>query len=164
MDELESIDHTAIFVSQVSVVVLNLLAFVLDQPWLAVLVTIFMLLGALLDTPGFGWVYRLALRPLGLARPHVLADYPEPHRFSQGFGATVMVAGSLGLFLQASLFGWTLVGLVAALAALNAFGGFCLGCFVYYWLGRLGLPGFTRRPPAGTFPGRRPGGALADEH
>jgi hypothetical protein len=49
-----------------------------------------------------------------------------------------------------------LVWLVAALAALNAFGGFCVGCAIYYWLGKLHMPGFTKAPPAGTFPGMRP--------
>ena len=61
-------------------------------------------------------------------------------------------AGLLG----ASGLGWGLVWLVAALAALNAFGGFCVGCAVYYWLNRLQIPGFRKAPPAGTFPGMRP--------
>ena len=43
-----------------------------------------------------------------------------------------------------------------ALAALNLFAGFCVGCAVYYWLQKLGLPGFTRQPPAGIVPGMRP--------
>ena len=34
--------------------------------------------------------------------------------------------------------------------------GFCAGCAVYYWLGKLRLPGFVKDPPPGTFPGMRP--------
>jgi hypothetical protein len=45
---------------------------------------------------------------------------------------------------------------VVALAALNAFGGFCVGCAVYYWLARLNVPGFAKTPPAGIFPGTKP--------
>ena len=58
---------------------------------------------------------------------------------------------------------WTSVGLpvdvlvvVVALAALNAFGGFCVGCAMYYWLGILKVPGFTKTPPGGITPGMKP--------
>ena len=39
-----------------------------------------------------------------------------------------------------------LAWLVIGLAALNLFVGFCAGCFVYYRLNRLGVPGFTQSP------------------
>jgi hypothetical protein len=29
-----------------------------------------------------------------------------------------------------------------ALAALNLFAGICVGCLMYYWFNRLGVPGF----------------------
>ena len=38
----------------------------------------------------------------------------------------------------------------------SLFVGFCAGCAVYYWLGKLHLPGFVKTPPPGTFPGMRP--------
>lgn len=164
MNDLKKIDHSTLAVSQVTIVLLNIMAFILNLPWLAGLVTAVMLIGTLLAAPGFGFVYRLFLRPLRIVKPHILLDIPEPHRFAQGFGGTVMLAGTLCLFLGAPATGWALVWVVAILAALNAFGGFCVGCFVYYWLGRVGLPGFGKRPPAGTFPGKRPSGALTDEH
>ncbi|MCA9974174.1 MAG: DUF4395 family protein, partial [Anaerolineales bacterium] len=47
-----------------------------------------------------------------------------------------------------TIIGWTLAWVVVGLAALNLFLGFCAGCFVYYQLTRLGVPGFTRRPIA----------------
>jgi hypothetical protein len=67
-----------------------------------------------------------------------------------------MAAGSISLFLGATALGWILVWIVIALAALNAFGGFCVGCAMYYWLARLNVPGFTKTPPAGIFPGMKP--------
>jgi hypothetical protein len=151
------VDHSALKVSQVTIIVLNVLAFVLDAPWLAAIVTAFMLVGTWIGVPGFGFIYRSVLKPAGLVKPQVIDDHAEPHRFAQGFGATVMLVGTLALYLGLSSLGWGLVWLVAALAALNAFGGFCAGCFVYYWLARLHVPGFSKNPPDGAFPGMRPG-------
>jgi hypothetical protein len=94
----------------------------------------------------FQWIYRSILKPAGLVKPDVIEDNPEPHRFAQGFGGTVLAAGVIALFLGQSLLGWALVWLVIALAALNLFLGFCAGCFVYYQLNRLGVPGFRYSP------------------
>jgi hypothetical protein len=153
---LKPVDHTAMKVNQIVIIVLNIVAFVLNLPWLAAIVTAFMLVGTILGLPGFVFIYRYILKPAKLAKPEVLQDNPEPHRFAQGFGGVVMLAGTLALFAGASVLGWGLVWLVVALAALNAFGGFCAGCFVYYWLARLHVPGFAKVPPAGVFPGLKP--------
>jgi hypothetical protein len=116
-----------------------------------------MLLGSLvLRKPGFFWLYRYLLRPLDLVEPAVVPDHPEPHLFAQGFGGTVLLASVLFLGIGLPVPGWALSWLVIALAGLNLFGGFCMGCFVYYWLNRLQVPGFHRRPPEGTSPGFRP--------
>jgi hypothetical protein len=152
----QKIDHSALKTSQVTIILLNILAFVLNMPWLAALVALVMLLGTLFKVPGFGFIYKYVLKPLGWVKPHVLLDNNAPHRFAQAFGGTVMLAGSLALYFGLATLGWGLVWMVAALAALNAFGGFCVGCAVYYWLGRLHMPGFTQMPPAGTIPGMRP--------
>lgn len=158
MSALQKIDHSAMIVSQMTIVLLNIIAFVLDMRWLVALVAAVMLLGTLLGKPGFGFLYHLLLRPLGLVRPHILDDHPQPHRFAQGVGGTFMLFATLALFLGSPVLGWGLTWLVAILAALNAFGGFCLGCFLYYWLARLRVPGFTQTPPPGTLPGMRPRG------
>jgi hypothetical protein len=154
---LGKVDHSALRTNQAFIVAFCILAFVLNLPWLAGLVAVVMLLGTVMKVPGFGFIYRYALRPLGLVKPDVLLDNPEPHRFAQGLGAVFMIAGSLALFLNVPLLGWGLVWLVAALAALNLFAGFCAGCLVYYWLNRLRVPGFYKAPPQGTIPGMRPG-------
>jgi hypothetical protein len=153
---LKPVDHTAMKVNQIVIIVLNIVAFVLNLPWLAAIVTAFMLVGTILSLPGFVFIYRYILKPAKLAKPEVLQDNPEPHRFAQGFGGVVMLIGTLALFAGSSVLGWGLVWLVVALAALNAFGGFCAGCFVYYWLARLRVPGFAKIPPAGVFPGLKP--------
>jgi len=153
---LKKIDHSVMKVNQVTIVGLSVLAYILNLPWLAGIVAGVMLLGTLLGVPGFGFIYRYGLKPAGLMKPHVLLDNPEPHRFAQGFGSGVMLAGTAALYLGTPALGWGLVWLVAALAALNAFAGFCVGCFFYYWLTRLHVPGFTKQPPAGTLPGMQP--------
>ena len=153
---LQRVDHSALKVNQSFIIGLNILAFILNLPWLALIVTLAMAIGTALKVPGFGFVYKYALKPRGWVKPDVIADNPEPHRFAQGFGAVVMSAGVSALFAGASPLGWGLVWLVIALAALNLFAGFCAGCAVYYWLNRLNVPGFVKAPPTGTFPGMRP--------
>jgi hypothetical protein len=153
---LQKIDHSAMKASQITIILLNVIAFVLNWPWLAAFVGIVMFLGVALKVPGFVYVYRYALKPLGVLKPEVLEDNPEPHRFSQLLGGIFMAGGSIALFLGSAILGWSLVWIVIALAALNAFGGFCVGCAVYYWLARLNVPGFRKSPPPDTIPGMRP--------
>ena len=153
---LQRVDHSALKVNQSFIIGLNILAFILNLPWLALIVTLAMAIGTVLKAPGFGFVYKYALKPRGWVKPDVIADNPEPHRFAQGFGAVVMAAGVSAMYAGAAPLGWGLVWLVIALAALNLFAGFCAGCAVYYWLNRLNVPGFVKAPPTGTFPGMRP--------
>jgi membrane protein DedA with SNARE-associated domain len=49
------------------------------------------------------------------------------------------VLSTAALLLGLPLLGWALAGIVVALAAINLFLGFCLGCFIYYQLGRRGV-------------------------
>ena len=153
--ELTKVDHTAIKTNQAVIIILNIIAFILNAPWLAGIVALVMIIGTLLKSPGFEIVYRI-LRSARLAKPDMLLDNPEPHRFAQGFGGGVMLAGTAALYAGVPVLGWGLVWMVAALAAFNLFGGFCVGCAVYYWLNRLSMPGFAKSPPEDTFPGMRP--------
>jgi hypothetical protein len=152
---LKPVDHNAIMANQIIIILLNILAYIFNLRWLITANAAIMLLGALFGVPGFLLVINYILRPLKIVKTYLILDHPEPHRFAQGFGGTVLMIGSICLFLEASLAGWILVWLVIGLAAINAFGGFCLGCFVYYWLSRLHLPGFSKEPPENTFPGLR---------
>jgi hypothetical protein len=155
---LQKIDHSALKSNQLTLILLSLLAFIFNIPWLTAGVGAVLLVGTLLGKPGFLPVYRYGLVPLGLLKPEIHDDNPEPHRFAQGLGGVFMLLGSLAVYLGAGYLGWSLVWMVIALAALNVFAGFCAGCFLYYWLARLGLPGFYRQPPENAFPGTRPKG------
>ena len=158
---LQKVDHSALKTNQLFIIFLNILAFVFNQPVLVAFVAVVLAIGAVLKTPGFGIVYKSILKPRGWMKPDVLDDNPEPHRFSQIVGLSFLAAGSIALFLGSAGLGWTLVWIVIALASLNAFGGFCVGCAVYYWLARFNVPGFGKQPPAGTIPGAKPKAGVA---
>ncbi|MEZ4645926.1 MAG: DUF4395 domain-containing protein [Chloroflexota bacterium] len=144
-----NVDQTALKVNQAFIIGLLLLAFVLDAVWLVALVGVVMLLGTAVPSLAlFKRIYQHLLRPIGLAKPHIIVDNPEPHRFAQGFGGVVVALAVMSLLAGQIIIGWTLAWVVIGLAALNLFLGFCAGCFVYYQLTRLGVPGFTRRPIA----------------
>jgi len=158
-NSLISVDHTALKANQLTIIVLNLSAFILNIPWIAALVAVVMLGGTMVGKPGFLPVYNWILIPSGWAKPKVIQDNPEPHRFAQGLGGIFMIIASILLWAGIPFLGWVLVWLVTGLAALNAFGGFCVGCFIYYWFARINAPGFAKQPPEGTFPGMQPKGA-----
>lgn len=153
---LKPVDHNALKVNQIVIISLNVLAFILQQPWLAGVVAVAMLIGTIMGKPGFVLIYRHLALPFNWIKPEIIPDNPEPHRFSQGLGGVFMLAGTVALFFGRDILGWILVWMVAGLAALNAFGGFCVGCFIYYWLGRFGLFGFIKEPPVGVAPGFKP--------
>ena len=155
-DPIRKVDHSALRVNQASIITLLIVAFVLNVPWLAAVVSAIMLVGTALGGPGFKWIYAGLLKPRGIVKPDVIEDNPQPHVFAQGMGGTVLLLALAGFVLGSSVAGWALTWLVVALAALNLFVGVCAGCFVYYWLVRLHLPGFGVQPPQGTFPGMRP--------
>lgn len=160
---LLKVDHSALKANQVTIILLNILAFILNLPILVAFVAAIMGIGVLLEVPGFILLYRYFYKPLGILKPDVLDDNPEPHRFAQFLGFLFLTAGSIALYFGLSYLGWGLVWLVVALAALNAFGGFCVGCAVYYWLSRLHIPGFSKTPPAGIFPGMKPKASSAHD-
>jgi len=148
MDTLtRKVDQSALKVNQAFIIALLILAFVLNAAWLVAFVAAVMLLGTAVPALAlFKGVYSRVLKPAGLVKPNVITDNPEPHRFAQGFGGVVLVGAAVALFAGATALGWALAGLVVVLAALNLFLGFCAGCFVYYQLNRLGVPGFAHSP------------------
>jgi hypothetical protein len=155
--ELRNVDHSALRTNQAFIIAFLGAAFISDAAWLVPIVSALMLAGTLAAKPAFILPYRL-LRSTRALKAQVLLDHPEPHRFAQGFGGVVLMVASSAWFFGAGSVGWALTWLVIGLAALNLFGGFCLGCALYYWLQRLGFPGFSLSPPPDTPPGRRPQG------
>lgn len=132
--------HLAKF-SQACTVALTALAFIFSQPVIVAITAAILALSAFAPRYSpYALVYRGILVPLKLLKPHPVEDDPAPHRFAQGVGMVFLIASSLLLFLtSATALGWALDLIVFVLSAVNLTVGFCLGCLVYYHLGRRGL-------------------------
>ena len=145
-DRAGQIDNSALRTNQAFVIGLLLPAFIFGSTALVVFVCLVMVLSTVIPRFSlFKQLYRRILRPTGLVKPDVVVDNPEPHRFALGFGALVL-ALAIFFLLLGSVLGWFLVWLVILLAGLNLFIGFCAGCFMYYQLNRLNVPGFSKSP------------------
>ncbi len=149
------VDHSALRTNQAFIIGLLVVAFIANLWPLVAAVALVMLVGTIIPEAGlFKLFYTKVLKPLKVVRPDVIEDNPEPHLFAQGLGGAFLVAGTISLWLGSAWLsltgltslGWVLVWIVIALAGLNLFLGFCAGCFVYYQLNRLGVPGFTAAP------------------
>lgn len=134
------VDHTALRVNQASIIGLLIVAFLSDQWWLVAFVAAVMLIGTWWPKAGlFKLAYARLLKPAGLLKPDLQHDDPKPHLFAQGIGGVVLVVSTVALLSGAASAGWTLAGVVVALAAVNLFFGFCVGCFLYFQLARRGI-------------------------
>jgi len=134
------VDQSALKFNQASIILLLVLAFILNAAWLVAFVAAVMLVGTLWPEAGlFKQIYAKGLKPAGLLKANIVDDDPQPHLFAQGLGGIFLVLSTAALWLGAPVVGWSLAAMVIVLAALNLFLGFCLGCFIYYQLGRVGV-------------------------
>lgn len=141
------IDQTGLKVGQALTIILLLVAFVLNSWLLVAFVAIAQLLGAG-DYPyaPYRLFYQNVIKPAGIAKPNVIVDNPEPHRFAMLVGGIFNTVATIALLSEGSTLGWALVWIVIALANLNFWLNFCLGCLMYYQFNRFGIPGFTHAP------------------
>ncbi|MBX7237354.1 MAG: DUF4395 domain-containing protein [Caldilineales bacterium] len=134
------VDHTALKFNQASIIGLNLLAFIFNQPWLVAFVAAVLIIGTLYPPASlFKLIYARLLKPAGLLKPHPVQDEQAPHLFAQGLGGIFLALAVIAFLAGAPILGWALTFLVVALAAINLFLGFCLGCFIFYQLARRGI-------------------------
>ncbi len=141
------VDHSALRTNQVFIIGLCILAFVTNIPWIATFVALVMLVGTVLPKVAlFKAVYFNILKPLNVVKPDIKLDNPEPHLFAQGVGGVFLTAATIAFIAHVAIVGWALVWIVIALAALNLFANICVGCMMYYWFNRVGLPGFRYAP------------------
>lgn len=147
MSHPRTVDHAAIKTGQILAVATLTGAFVLDR-WepVAVLAGIFLITAVLFEWGPFSLVYRLFLKPLGLVEPDLRADNAQPHRFGQAVGAVSAALAAAALYFNYTTLGWILVWVLIALTGIS-FMGWCIGCFIYYQLNRLGLGGFFGHKP-----------------
>jgi hypothetical protein len=138
-EKLMNVDITAIKFNQAALITFTLLGFIVNQPYLALLVGLVLAVGTI--APGaalFKLIYEQIFKPLGWLKANVINDDPAPHQFA--VGALFLLSGSIALLVfKATILGWSLAWIVIILAAVNLFFSFCAGCFVYYQLQRLGV-------------------------
>ena len=144
---LRKIDQSALRTNQAFIIALLLIAFVVDFPPLVAFVAAVMVIGATVPSLRlFVLIYKHLPKPARLIKPDAIPDNPEPHRFSMALGGIFTAASTLAFVGSLPTLAWGLSILVIALAALNLFAGFCAGCFMYYQLNKLGVPGFDHSP------------------
>jgi hypothetical protein len=138
------VDHSALKVNQAGIVATVLVAFLgsaLYRPLLVLipLLAIVLLVGTFVPQLAlFKQIYFKVLKPSGIVKPRPVKDRPEPHNFAQGLGGVFLAVSSV-LLLPVPVLGLALALLVAVLAFVNLAFGYCLGCQIYYLLGRRGL-------------------------
>jgi hypothetical protein len=151
---LTTVDHSALKVNQTGIIVTVLVAFfgswALYRPLLVLipLLAVVLLLGTFVPQLAlFKQLYFRVLKPLGIVKPRPVQDRPEPHNFAQGLGGVFLAISSILIFLPVDArtalvtvaLGLAIALLVAALAFINLAFGYCLGCQIYYQLGKRGL-------------------------
>lgn len=138
------VDHSALKVNQTGIVATVLVAFLGSALYRPLLVLIPLLAIALLigtfapQLALFKQIYFKVLKPSGIVKPRLVKDRPEPHNFAQGLGGVFLAVSSV-LLLPVPVLGLALALLVAVLAFVNLAFGYCLGCQIYYQLGRAGV-------------------------
>ena len=149
--ELQTVDHSALKVNQTGIIVTVLVAFIgsffSQAIWLLIpLLAIVLLLGTFAPQLAlFKQLYFRVLKPAGLVKPRPVQDRPEPHNFAQGLGGVFLGIATLFLYLATPTYGLVaaigpaIALLVAVLAFVNLAFGYCLGCQIYYQLGKRGL-------------------------
>ena len=107
-------------------------AFLLNLPWLAVLVGLNLGISAFFGTklflPGRAWP--IVKRTLKLGPTELEHEYPP--RFAQALGATFLLLAAIAFITGLPTLGWLLVGAVAGLQTLLAVTGICVGCRLYF--------------------------------
>src|SRR5712692_12118528 len=150
---LQTVDHSALKVNQTGIVVTVLVAvigsaFVGPLILLIPLLAVVLLLGTFAPRLAlFKQLYFQVLKPLGIVKPRPVQDRPEPHYFAQGLGGVFLAISSVLVFLPVDprtalitlSLGLAIALLVAVLAFVNLAFGYCLGCQIYFQLGKRGL-------------------------
>ncbi len=150
------VDHSALKVNQTGIIATVLVAVFGSEVvpaliWLIPVLAIVLLVGTFAPRFAlFKQLYFQVLKPRGIVKPRPVPDRPEPHNFAQGLGGIFLGISSLLLFgppLLAGDFrpgpglviGLALALIVAVLAFVNLAFGYCLGCQIYFQLGKRGL-------------------------
>lgn len=128
------VDRTAIKINQFFVILFSLSAFLLDEPYIALILGFIMLSGAFYPRLAvFQLFYHQVIKPAGWIKPELINEVSNPHQFASAMGGTIVTLSTfLILSFELPFVGWGLILLVALLALTNLVLGFCTGCFIYF--------------------------------
>jgi uncharacterized protein DUF4395 len=139
----QMVDHSALKVNQAGIILTVLVAFIgsifagaflLLIPLLAIV----LIVGTVEpEYAAFKQLYFKVLKPRGLVQPNPLVDSPAPHNFAQGMGGAVAAIAAILLVVSVPA-GLAVALLVAVLAFVNFAFNYCVGCQIYFQLGKRG--------------------------
>ena len=141
------VDHAEIKMGQVLTIIISGIALILQNiiP-LIILAGIFLLSGTVRSISPFSLLYRWIIKPLKIIKSDYRLDNIQPHKFGQLIGAITVVLALALIQFGYTTAGWIIVGVLIALTAIS-YAGWCVGCYMYYQLNRLGLGGFFKHSP-----------------
>ena len=152
-----SVDHAEIKLGQLLTIGMAVLAiYTGSTQWLIALGVIFLISGTYRPLSPFVMLYKI-IGPLKLIKSDYRLDNIQPHKFGQLIGALTVLIAVLLIENNLAIAGWGVSWVLIGLTAIS-FAGWCIGCFMYYQLNRLGLGGFFKHKPTddSVLPGQRP--------
>lgn len=151
------VDQSELRLAHLFVIAMVLTGFIADRwEFVAGQAVIFLLSVIALPLNPVIALYRAVLRPTGIIKPDWRIDNMEAHRFAMIMGIFVAGAAAYCIYAGYTAIGWGIVWMIVALSAF-AIIGWCMGCFSYYMMNKMGMKGFFRYSPINNiFPGLRP--------
>ena len=140
----QQVDHAEIKMGQVLTIFISVIALLTqNQLTLLILGGLFLLSGTIRSISPISLLYKWIILPAGIMKSDYRLDNIQAHQFGQLVGVLTVVL-AIGLLQSGYQFaGWSVVVLLIFLTVISFF-GWCIGCFMYYQLNRLGLGGFFK--------------------
>lgn len=154
----DHVDHAEIKMGQILTILFACAAiFLQDTTPLVVLGIIFLLSGTIRSLSPFSMLYRWVVKPSGIIKSDYRLDNIQPHKFGQLIGVLTIVISIALIQLGYPIAGWAVVVVLINLTIIS-YAGWCIGCYMYYQLNRIGLSGFFKYAPTdkSIFMGTRP--------
>jgi hypothetical protein len=139
-NESNKLDRNALKFNQGAIVALTAAAFLLQQSWLIAFVMAVLIIGTIFPGAGlFKLIYSHILKPAGMIKPNIVNEDSSPHQFAQGLGGVFLLLSFIALEFNLGILGWGLSIIVLLLALVNLTVNFCLGCYIYFQLNKMGI-------------------------
>lgn len=140
-EKINKIDRSALKFNQGAIVLLTAFAFIFTINWLIALVAAVLVVGTIFPKAGlFKLIYFHIVKRFGIIKPKIVEEDNTPHLFAQGMGGVFLSISFFMLeFANQQFIGWTLSLIVLVLAFVNLALNFCVGCFLYFQLSKLGV-------------------------